>query len=142
MKCDPVISRVSTLDAKIFTDVSRLWMESGVGNPERGDNFEVVERSLKHGGLLLMAYQNDLAIGTLWLTHDYRRVYIHHMAVKPEHQNRGIGKALLKEAIDVANEIGYQAKLEVHIDNPAARKIYTEAGFKYLDGYLLMIKRT
>ena len=56
-------------------------------------------------------------------------------------QHNGIGKALLKEALGIAKETGYQAKLEVHRDNPAARHLYQKMGFKDLEGYITMIKR-
>ncbi len=42
------------------------------------------------------------------------------MAVVLNKQNQGIGTKLMEECISSANEYGYQLKLEVNIDNPAA----------------------
>lgn len=79
--------------------------------------------------------------GTIWLTNDYRRLYIHHMAVLPEFQNQGIGRYLLQKAIEIADNQGLQAKLEVHSDNATALNLYRSMGFLELDGYLVMIWR-
>ncbi len=135
------IYRLQEIDAEQYREVSQLWLETGVGNPARGDSIQVVKATLAQGAVILIARMGRDAVGTLWITHDYRRAYIHHMAVKPEFQNLGIGRKLMKEAKLIASELGLQSKLEVHTDNPAAKKIYSEAGFIVLEGYLTMIKR-
>jgi ribosomal protein S18 acetylase RimI-like enzyme len=101
----------------------------------------VVKRTLEQGAIVLVARIEQIPVGTLWITHDFRRAYIHHMAVKPQYQSLGIGRKLIAEATLITRKLGLQAKLEVHRDNPAARKIYSEAGFATLEGYLTMIKR-
>ncbi len=138
---DVTLHRLKEVDPDSFAEVAGLWAETGVGNPARGDSLAVLNQTLRHGAVVLVARHGGEAIGTLWLTHDFRRAYIHHMAVKPELQNRGIGKLLMQEAVSIARELGFQAKLEVHRDNPAAQKIYRDSGFVELDGFLTMIKR-
>ncbi|MDZ4121128.1 MAG: GNAT family N-acetyltransferase, partial [Candidatus Cloacimonadaceae bacterium] len=130
------------LTAELYASLTELWMACGVGNPARGDSFEAVKHSLENGGVILLAFEDGAAAGTVWLTHDFRRLYIHHMGVMPGQQNRGIGKALLDEALQVCRELGYQAKLEVHRDNPAAIRLYQSSGFEALDGYITMINRS
>lgn len=141
MQTKAIVKRIYQLSPLVYEQMSELWNLTGVGNPARGDTFEVVEETLKGGACILMAYLDDIAVGTLWLTHDFRRAYIHHTAVLPKLQNRRIGRALMREALIIAGELGYQAKLEVSLDNPGALKIYRECGFQGLDGYLIMIKR-
>jgi len=129
------------ISAGCYAQISAIWIACQVANPARGDTYEAVIHTLANGGRMLIAYESELMIGTLWLTHDFRRTYIHHMAVMPDYQNRGIGKLLMQRALEISTELGYQAKLEVHTDNPSARKLYENEGFTYLDGYLLMINR-
>lgn len=135
------IKRTNILDEQMFARITEIWRETGISNPARADHIEAIRYNLEHGGILLIAYDNDLLVGTVWLSHDHRRLYIHHMAVAVEKQNLGIGKLLLEEAIAISEELGYQAKLEVHKDNPAARHLYSSLGFTDLDGYITMIKR-
>lgn len=135
------ILELKRLDKSSFEQVSRLWLDTGISNPARKDDLESVQYNLDHTGLILLAMDGEEAVGTVWLCHDYRRLYIHHMAVAPTRQNQGIGRLLLQRSVEIATELGYQAKLEVHEDNPAAIHLYSSLGFTALDGYTVMIRR-
>ena len=124
-----------------FQVATELWNLTGVGNPARGDDFAAVEKTLKHGGRLVLLYVDGTPVGTVWLTHDYRRLYIHHMAVHPQYQNKGYGRILMQAAVRYASRLKLQAKLEVHAANAPANRLYLSFGFEALDGYRLMIKR-
>ncbi|HRC99713.1 MAG TPA: GNAT family N-acetyltransferase [Candidatus Syntrophosphaera thermopropionivorans] len=129
------------MNENLYAEIISIWDKTGISNPERADSFDSIQRTLEHGGILLLAYMDAILVGTIWLTNDYRRLYLHHMAVLPEFQKQGIGRSLLKEAIQIADKQGLQAKLEVHSDNAAALNLYRSMGFKVLDGYLVMIRR-
>ncbi len=135
------IHALNHLDEDAFKTVCMIWELTKIGNPARGDSLQAINQSLEHGGLILIANMENQTIGTAWLTHDWRRLYIHHMAVIPQFQDQHVGKALLDASLSHAASIGLQAKLEVHKDNPCARHLYEAAGFEYLDGYMLMVKR-
>jgi len=102
---------------------------------------KTVQDNLCETGVLILAEEDENVVGTVWITNDFRRLYIHHMAVLPEKQNNGIGTKLMEECIALANEIGYQLKLEVNVNNPAAWHLYEKFGFKELSGYRVLIKR-
>lgn len=135
------IRSLNSLDEPTFEAVTRIWAETGITNPARADDLASVQYNLAHGGLMLLAYLNVELAGTAWLSHDFRRLYIHHMAVAPQWQNRGIGRRLMEEALRFAAEHGWQAKLEVHRDNATARHLYASCGFTDLEGYVTMIRR-
>lgn len=137
----PVIKTYDAIDESIFSQAAELWNITGIGNPARGDSFEAVQKTLEHGGRLVMLYLEDTPIGTVWLTHDHRRLYIHHMAVHPEYQNKGYGRPLMDTAINYAVSLKLQAKLEVKADNLPANKLYSHYEFEALDGYRLLIRR-
>nr|MDK2850821.1 [ribosomal protein S18]-alanine N-acetyltransferase [Candidatus Cloacimonadota bacterium] len=135
------IKRYDNLDQTLYDELIKLWRSRDITNPERADSFEAISHSLAHTGHIITAEDDGKILGALWVNHDYRRLYIHHMAVSLDHENQGIGRSLLQEALKIAKETGYQAKLEVHRDNSAARHLYASLGFKDLDGYITMIKR-
>ncbi len=135
------VSVVTELTDILYKQISNLWILTGIGNPARSDTFDAVSKTLKNGGKIIIIYEDEIAVGTVWLTHDFRRLLVHHMSVHPEHQNKGYGKLLMQEAIKYAKELKLQAKLEVHKDNKAANKLYKSFGFETLDGYEVMIKR-
>jgi len=135
------IKRIKQLNNNLYQKVSELWVETGISNPERKDSLEIVQQNLENTGTVIIAEEDENLIGVVWVTHDFRRLYIHHMAVKPNKQNQGIGTKLMEECVTIAKEFGYQPKLEVSIDNPAARHLYEKFGFKELTGYSVLIKR-
>ncbi len=126
-----------------FEKVNHIWEETGMGGSIRGDNRDVVERTLAVGGKLLVLIDNetDEVIGTSWLTNDGRRIYLHHFGILPEYQGIGLSKLLLDESLGFAKEQNMQIKLEVHQDNEIAIHIYEEGGFEYLGDYQIYIIR-
>ncbi|MDY0152120.1 MAG: GNAT family N-acetyltransferase [Candidatus Cloacimonas sp.] len=136
-----IISKLNELSEKLYAELLKLWELAGISNPARSDSFAALNNSLVHTGCLLLAQDGEKLLGSAWLSHDFRRLYIHHMAVLPVHQNKGLGTMLLTEALAIAKELGYQAKLEVHQDNSGAKHLYENFGFTELSGYLSYIKR-
>lgn len=126
-----------------YSQVARLWEETGLGGAVRGDNREVVERSLSLGGRLLVAVLPDgTLIATSWMTFDGRRLHLHHFGVIPAWRRRGVGRVLAMESIRLAKRKGIQLKLEVHRTNEAAVRLYTGLGFKSLGDYDVYIIRS
>ena len=83
-----------------FNGIMNLWMVTGLGRPERGDDEATVERSLDMGGLMLVMCDDSPVqriVGTSWLTFDGRRLHLHHFGIDPEYQRRGLAKELLKK---------------------------------------------
>ena len=54
---------------------------------------------------------------------------IHTIGVDPAHQGRGIGRALLRGLLEVADAAHAAVFLEVRTDNDAARALYESEGF-------------
>lgn len=135
----PEVSEV--FDEQVFQAAARIWAETGVGNPARGDTFESVVATLRHGGLFLTLRVDQVILGVCWLTNDGRRLYLHHMAVEPAHQGKGFGRILVEHALVHAREFGLQVKLEVHRDNTRARRLYERCQFRPLGAYDILILR-
>lgn len=126
-----------------FDEVSRLWRLTGMDNPERGDTHKIVTGSIKLGGkfLVLEEKSSGKISGTSWMTFDGRRILLHHFAILPEFQGKGLSKILLKESLQFVKNKGYQVKLEVHSSNKKAMDLYKKSGFSHLDGYDVYIIR-
>jgi ribosomal protein S18 acetylase RimI-like enzyme len=127
-----------------FPGIMELWTATGLSRPERGDDAAAVERSIALGGAMLVMCDEsagDNITGTSWMTFDGRRIHLHHFAIAPAYQGRGLSDMLLKESLKFVREKGYQVKLEVHRNNKAAVKLYKKAGFEYLGDYDIYIIR-
>ena len=132
-----------------FSSLLRLWRESGVANPSRGDSLESIRATLVRQGRLFVivrpagakAGDSEEVLASAWLTDDGRRLYLHHMAVLPSLQGRGLGRRLMVAAVALAAERGMQMKLEVHRENRRALALYRDFGFEGLGDYEVMIRR-
>jgi ribosomal protein S18 acetylase RimI-like enzyme len=126
-----------------YPHVADIWERTGISTPGRGDSAEMIENTLRHKGrlLVLVDHAKDTVVGTSWLTNDGRRLYLHHFAVDPDYQGRGLAKPLLRESLRIAREIGLQVKLEVHRDNEKALSLYRSHRFKRLGDYDIFIIR-
>jgi len=115
-----------------WAGIKELWMATGLDNPLRGDNAAMIERTLAQGGrfLVLAAEGGGPLAGSVWLTQDGRRFYLHHFGIRPDLQGQGLGRRLLAEALDAVRPAGLQVKLEVHRDNVRAQNLYRRRGFK------------
>jgi ribosomal-protein-alanine N-acetyltransferase len=126
-----------------YPEVEKLWIETSLGDEKRGDTAEVIKESLILGGklLVMMHKATGIIIGTSWMTYDGRRIHLHHFGIKPEFQNRGLGKWLTIESLKFARVKKKQIKLEVHRENKNAIHLYLTKGFEYLGDYNVYILR-
>jgi len=126
-----------------YPQLIRLWKETGIGNPERGDNEKVIRTCLKIGGKLLVMEDTltGVLMGSCWMTFDGRRMLLHHFAIKPEYQGRRLGTRLGNESYEYLKKEGYQVKLEVHKDNTIAKRLYKKLGFFAFTNYDIFMIR-
>jgi ribosomal protein S18 acetylase RimI-like enzyme len=126
-----------------YLQLIKLWKETGIGNPERGDNEKVIRNCLKIGGKLLVMVDTEKGIlmGSSWMTFDGRRMLLHHFAIKPEYQGKRLGTRLGRECIEYLKKAGHQVKLEVHKENLIAKKLYKKLGFFAFTNYDIFMIR-
>jgi N-acetylglutamate synthase len=78
-----------------------------------------------------IAISDVKVIGTVKCSHDGRRGYIHHVAVKAEYRKLGIAKEMVEKCIDVLRKEGIkQFRLFVLDSNKAALDFWKHLGFK------------
>lgn len=120
-----------------FPLVEALWKETGIYTAERGDTAEMIIRCNQAGGkfLVLEAHGSGAVDGTSWITWDHRRLYMHHFAIKPTLQGKGLGRALALKSLEFAHQKNAPMKLEVHQSNRPAIQLYKSLGFKVFEDY-------
>lgn len=134
---------VRNFNAKDFSEVLKLWEDTGLGGTHRGDNLEIILQTIQHGGTLLILenISNKQIVGTAWITNDYRRLYIHHFGIAPAYQGKGLSHILADACLRFGKKNNLQMKLEVHKENKKAKNLYLKHGFKDLGNYEVMIIR-
>jgi ribosomal protein S18 acetylase RimI-like enzyme len=126
-----------------YDGIVEFWDLAGMGSPERGDNREIIENTIRIGGSLLVLEEKSTGklSGTSWLTFDGRRILLHHFGIRPEFQGNGLSKILLNESLQLVKRKGFQVKLEVHSTNFKAINLYKKFGFRHLGEYNVYIIR-
>ena len=126
-----------------YDSILAVWQATGLGGAHRGDNREVIERTLAHGGAFYVLQNNDDSqiIGTAWITSDARRLYLHHFGIIPEYQGQKLSHLLMKQCMEYTRQQQLQIKLEVHQNNLIAQHLYENYGFGYLGDYKVLIVR-
>ena len=126
-----------------YNEVNALWEEVKLAKKERRDDKKIISDTIKNGGqlILLIDKKSETIIGASWLTTDYRRIYLHHFAIKTEFQGKGYSHILVKESLKFAKKRKMQIKLEVRTNNYKAINLYKKNGFKNLGDYDIYIIR-
>ncbi|MBV9140361.1 MAG: ribosomal protein S18-alanine N-acetyltransferase [Pseudonocardiales bacterium] len=91
---------------------------------------EVFLEALAAGHHYLAAWEGEALVGYVGVVRFGSEAEIHTLAVAPAYQRRGIGRALLRAALDHA--IGATVFLEVRTDNESAIQLYCSEGFKMI----------
>jgi len=126
-----------------YPAIAQLWEQLGLGGKHRGDTPEIIDNTIRLGGRLIVMQDNTdgSIIGTSWLTVDGRRTYLHHFGIAEHLQGKGLSRELLEYSLQIVRETGYQVKLEVHVANHVAVKLYKKYGFQRLGDYDVYIIR-
>lgn len=125
--------REMTLDD--YYSVIELWRKTEGICLSEADSRENIEKFLKRNPQLsyVVEWQNNL-LGTILCGHDGRRGYLHHLAVKKEYRNRGLGRQLVNKCLEQL------ALLKIHKCHLFVFK-NNESGLKFWE-HLCFNKRT
>lgn len=124
-----------------FNKIQDFWKLLDMAGEERKDDNEVIMRTIKFGGKLIILEKGKNIIGTAWLTNDTRRTYFHHFGIHPDFQKQGYGTKLMDECMKYIKKTALQVKIEVHKKNIAALKLYRKYNFIDFPEYELIMLR-
>jgi ribosomal protein S18 acetylase RimI-like enzyme len=115
-----------------YERVYALWASMpGVGLNDTDDAKAGIARFLKRNpASCFVAEDGDRLAGTILAGHDGRRGHIYHLAVHPDFQRQGIGRALVRAALDALRDEGItKAMLVVFQANRGGNEFWEAQGF-------------
>ncbi|NPA30688.1 MAG: GNAT family N-acetyltransferase [Chloroflexi bacterium] len=109
-----------------------LWERTpGIGL-SRADEAPAIARYLaRNPGLSFVIYdEHGALVGTVLCGHDGRRGYLHHLAVEPTHQGRGLGRLLVERSLEAlaAADID-KCHLFVYVGNARGQAFWSHIGW-------------
>jgi GNAT superfamily N-acetyltransferase len=148
------ITPVTPADAAAIAAVrvaaaDRLTREFGDGHWSAHTNEASVLRDLRASRVLAMRVHDRIvgtltlqtkkpwAIDVMYFTPCQNALYLINMAVEPDHQRLGVGRALLEEALRVARSVPADAiRLDAYEAPAGAGAFYSKCGYRQVGGAL------
>lgn len=131
----------SLIDAMADSTVYVGWQKDIYPAPEfladsirNGELYFVLEDGLIVGAMVCNHDCNESYPDSVWQIEavDDEVLLIHALGVHPDQQGKGYAKAMVRKAIDLAEESGMKAiRLDVLENNTPAENLYTGFGFQY-----------
>ena len=125
---------------------NRNFRELKGSSDARVEDLQAFTRSAEYlpGGLILLQSPDGQPCGTLRLEHDdeEKAGFIGTISVDKEHRSRGLGRALVRFALSLANQNGFnRVFLAVNTDNRSALDLYLSEGFSIVKAMTCMNAR-
>ena len=123
---------IRTMTIEDYERVYDLWINTpGMGLNTTDDSYDGIGKYLKRNpDTSFVAIEEGRIIGIILAGHDGRRGYIHHTAVLPEYRRKGIGKALLENAMKALEAQGIsKVALVVFVRNEDGNAFWENMGF-------------
>jgi ribosomal protein S18 acetylase RimI-like enzyme len=108
-----------------------LW---GKDNDMAVFNSADLRKFLESNGVLLLAYEGEKIVGDamcyiMYYPSGEHHFYVHELDTHPDYRRRGVGEALMREALQVAKRLGMtEVWLGTEHDNKAAKALYQKLG--------------
>lgn len=114
-----------------YEQVYKLWQATDI-IIKRSDQKEEIQRMLKRNPYTsLVGVEKGKIISVVLGGFDGRRGYVHHLAVKPEKQGQGLGKAMMDELMKRFEDLKViKVHLFVEENNKEVKDFYKNIGFK------------
>ncbi len=115
-----------------------LWERAGIARPWLDLRAEIHEKLKRDPTLFLVAGEDrpkdttgsGVILGSVMGAYDGRRGWVYHLAVEPDHQGRGIGRALMVELETRMVAQGVRKlNLQVRADNLGVAAFYEKLGY-------------
>ena len=112
-----------------------LWERVFPDEPSHNAPATVFDKKLAmRDGMLFVATDADVVIGTAMAGYDGHRGWLYTVAVAPEHRRRGVGTILVRHAVDALRTTGcVKVNLQIRATNMGVRGFYESLGFEVED---------
>lgn len=135
------------IDAITDADVEpvvALWQRCGLTRPWNDPHADIALARRRDNSTILVGRDKDAIAATIMVGHDGHRGWVYYVAVDPDRQKRGHGRAIMAAAEDWLRAAGIsKLQLLVRRENAPANAFYGSLGFelstsvmfqKWLDG--------
>jgi len=110
--------------------VVSLWQVCGLTRPWNDPHADIARKLAEQPELFLVAEQDGQLVGAVMGGYDGHRGCINYLAVAPDRQSTGVGRALVERVEDLLRQRGCpKINLQVRLDNADANGFYEALGY-------------
>jgi ribosomal protein S18 acetylase RimI-like enzyme len=110
--------------------VVALWERCGLTRPWNHPRKDIRRKLAVRPDLFLVGVRSGEVIATVMAGYEGHRGWINYLAVAPEHQREGLGRAIMAEAERLLREAGCpKINLQVRAQNEAVLAFYRRLGY-------------
>ena len=115
-----------------FDAVRALWRSCGLIVPYNDPRQDIAFcRESRHGEVFVGEEEPGRLVASAMAGHDGHRGWLYYVAVEPQRQKSGLGRALVRHAEDWLRRQGVRkVQLLVRAENPAAVSFYERLGYE------------
>ncbi|MGG1613298.1 GNAT family N-acetyltransferase [Paenibacillus sp. FSL K6-2441] len=111
----PLLARLDQEGFNLAAEETRLFYE------------KLTEEEIRQNELIV---HEGEAVGKIRVSHREREAWIYGFVVTSSHRGQGIGGTALRQVVERERAKGFDVWLEVALNNPQAKKLYEQAGFR------------
>jgi len=136
--------KITVMKIADYAEVFSLWKKTeGMGLHKQMDSKKGIAKYLRrNSGLSVVARDGKKIVGVLLCGQDGRRGHLYHLAVAPAYRKKGLGKALVNQALSNLAAIGFKrCTLCAFAKNRAGRNFWKHNGWKERPDIIMMVKK-
>ena len=116
-----------------YKKVLKLWRScQGIGLSDADSKENIAAYLKRNPALSFVAKNTNEVIGAVLCGHDGRRGYLHHLAVRHDCRNQGVGRALVEKCLLGLKSIGIQkCHLFIFNTNNSGIRFWKKIGWHY-----------
>lgn len=121
---------ILAFEERFRNDVIELWKECGLVVPQNNPSKDIDRKLSVDPDLFLVGRLGESVIATVMGGYEGHRGWINYLAVKPSHQRRGYGQAIMKAVEALIQQKGCpKINLQVRATNQAVIEFYSAIGY-------------
>ena len=135
--------KIRAFDSADESQVIALWDRCGLLRPWNDPKKDIQRKRAVYPDQFLVGVEHDTVIATAMVGYDGHRGWIYYLAVSPDRQRMGLGRAIVAEAERTLRELGCpKINLQVRSTNANVIAFYRRIGFVEDDVLSLGMRRT
>lgn len=131
--------KIENFNMQYYPEVFELWKKAEIGVGSSDSKEEIALILDRNPDLFLIGKEEEKIIASVIGAFDGRRGYVHHLAVDPNYQKKGYGKAMINDLMErFRKKKVHKIHLFIEKLNKGVMDFYSKHGWEIRDDLIMM----